>query len=392
MPIIRIHQTSVHDRRQFKAGDMMFEPFQSVVDNIGQTVRTFKQELGRPVIGVMPAYFPLELIEAAGGYPVQLWGNNLPIRQADAHLQVFCCSVARSMLELELAGKAEMVDAYAFTSLCDTLINLREIYRQLFPKPTVSLSMPITQTNKARRVYLAEVLDTAFKGLAAITGRTPTATSLAAAAALCGRTRELQRALYRIRREQPGLIGSHDFYTVIKAGFFLPRDVYNDRLDVLLGQLQERSTPNTKGPRVVLSGLVFDPMPIYRLIDEAGLIVVDDDMANGWRSVSKATLQTDNLVEGITEYLYSPAPCCCLYNPDNDRHAYLVEKTRGAHADGVLFWYVNFCEPDAFDKPQLMERLKQESIRVAAIDVELTMTNFDAIRTRITALSEILGG
>jgi benzoyl-CoA reductase/2-hydroxyglutaryl-CoA dehydratase subunit BcrC/BadD/HgdB len=53
----------------------------------------YEKELGRPVIGVMPAYFPLELIYAAGGYPVQLWGNNLPLEKSDAYLQSYCCTV-----------------------------------------------------------------------------------------------------------------------------------------------------------------------------------------------------------------------------------------------------------------------------------------------------------
>jgi benzoyl-CoA reductase/2-hydroxyglutaryl-CoA dehydratase subunit BcrC/BadD/HgdB len=52
----------------------------------------------------MPAYFPMELIEDTGGYPVQLWGNNLPIEKADAYLQSFCCSVVRLVMELEIRG------------------------------------------------------------------------------------------------------------------------------------------------------------------------------------------------------------------------------------------------------------------------------------------------
>ena len=68
----------------------------------------------------------------------------------------------------------------------------------------------------------------------------------------------------------------------------------------------------------------------------------------------------------------------------------MVEKVKDSGADGVLFWYIKFCEPDAFDRPQLMKRLKDESIPVAFIDLELTMSNFDAVRTRINAFCEIL--
>jgi benzoyl-CoA reductase/2-hydroxyglutaryl-CoA dehydratase subunit BcrC/BadD/HgdB len=67
-----------------------------------------------------------------------------------------------------------------------------------------------------------------------------------------------------------------------------------------------------------------------------------------------------------------------------------LKQVKDSGADGVLFWYIKFCEPDAFDRPQLMNRLKEEGIPVGFIDLELTTTNFDAVRTRINAFCEIL--
>lgn len=368
----------------------MFQPFHDVINNVSQTVLNYEKELGRPVIGVMPAYFPLELIEAAGGYPVQLWGNNLPIENSDAYLQSYCCSVARSILELELRGIAGMVKAYAFTSLCDTLVNLREIYRSIFTKPTLELSIPITRTVQARNDYLQSVVQSVTGGLEEITGEKITPERLHQAAKQFGRTRSLQRRLYRIRRESPGLFANHDFYTVIKAGFFLPVDVYNAMLEGLLQDLDKVERTADNRPKLLLSGMVFDPLEVYKILDDSGIRVVDDDFANGWRTAAKGELKTENLAQGITEYLFNPVPCCCVYNPDNDRHSYLLQKVKDAGADGVLFWYVKFCEPDAFDRPQLMNRLKEEGIPAGFIDLELTMTNFDALRTRIGAFCEIL--
>ena len=368
----------------------MFEPFHDIVTNVSDTIKKHEKELDRHVIGVMPAYFPLELIEAAEGYPVQLWGNNLPIENSDAYLQSYCCSVARSVLELELRGIAGMVKAYAFTSLCDTLVNLREIYRNIFTKPTLELSIPITRTVEARNDYLRSVVQSVTSGLEEITGAKITPKKLEQASAQFGRTRSLQRRLYRIRRENPGLIANHDFYTVIKAGFFLPVDVYNTMLDGLLQDLDKAEGTASGGPKLLLSGMVFDPLEIYKILDESEICVVDDDFANGWRTVAKNELKSKNLTRGITEYLFNPIPCCCIYNPDNDRHSYLLQKFKDSGADGVLFWYIKFCEPDAFDRPQLTKRLKEAGIPAGFIDLELTMTNFDAVRTRINAFCEIL--
>ncbi len=368
----------------------MFSVFHDVVNNVPQTVLKYEKELDCPVSGVMPAYFPLELIEAAGGYAVQLWGNNLPIERADAYLQSYCCSVARSVMELELREISHMVKAYAFTSLCDTLINLRELYCRVFTKPTLELSIPITRTEEARKNYLSSVVKSVMAGLEDITGNKISSASLNAAAELYGRTRALQRRFYRLRREAPGLVGNYDFYTVIKAAFFLPAEIYNGLLGDLLLKLQGAANERRDRPKLLVSGMVFDPLAIYRTFDDLNVWIVDDDFANGWRSVSKTNLNTANLVDGITNSLFGPAPCCCIYNPDNDRHPYLLEKVRQSGADGVLFWYIKFCEPDAFDRPQLMQYLKDNGIPVTFIDLELSMTNFDAVRTRISAFCEML--
>ncbi len=370
----------------------MFEPFYEVINNVSKTVLKYEKEQGRPVVGVMPAYFPMELIDAAGGYAVQLWGNNLPLGKVDGYLQTYCCSVARSVLELELVGGAEMVKAYAFTSLCDTLINLREVYKRLFPKPTLEISIPMTQTRAARRSYLKSVIQSVVEGLEKVTRQKIRGDALAEAARIRGRSRELQRGLYKMRRQRPGLIKNKDFYAAIKTGFFLPPIVYNEMLETLHLGLDGLEDRGSKGPKLVISGLVFDPMEIYGILDELGVAVVDDDFANGWRTVSKDELRVGDLVEGVTEFIFNPAPCCCIYNPDNDRHPYLVDKVKDAGADGVLFWYIKFCEPDAFDRPQLMERLREESIPSVTIDVELSMTSFDAIKTRVNAFCEILEG
>jgi bcr-type benzoyl-CoA reductase subunit C len=373
----------------------MFEPFHQVINNVSSTITRYEKELGRPVIGVMPAYFPMELVEAAGGYPVQLWGNNLPTGKSDAYLQSFCCSVGRSVLELEMIGGASMVKAYVFTSICDTLVNLKEIYSSLFPgKPYLEFSIPMTQTPEARKSYFKSVIEDVLEDIEAITGNNLSNDALKEASLLHGETRRLQRKLYEVRRKHPGLIKSHDFYAVIKAGFFMPKKTYNEMLIKLIREL-EKLTVNTKidnRPKIVLSGMLFDPLILHHALDDLTLQVVDDDFANGWRTVAKPTLQTNNLIEGVTQYAFEPAPCCCLYNPDSDRHVYLIQKVKDSGADGVLFWYIKFCEPDAFDRPQIISRLKDEGIPAGVIEIELSMTHFDSIKTRINAFMEVLEG
>lgn len=370
----------------------VFAPFHAAIADISATIRRHRDRLGRPVIGVLPAYFPLELIHAAGGYPVQLWGAGVAIDRAEAYLQPHCCSVARSVLELEMRGSAEVIRAYVFTSLCDTLINLRELYRRLFDKPILGISFPVAQTAEGRSAFLAGALEKIIEGLEAVTGCRLSPPALREAAGQFGRVRSLLRKLYRLRRERPGAIRNADFYAVLKAGFFLPVDESERRLEILLAGLESIAEPPGRRPRLVLSGMVFDPFAAQRLFDEVGADVVDDDFASGWRTASKTTLAVDDPVDGIAEHVFGGAPCCCIHHPEKDRHDYLVKKVRDAGADGVVFWYVKFCEPDAFDRPQLLARLKQENIPATVVEVDLSMKSVESLRTRIQAFCEMIGG
>jgi benzoyl-CoA reductase subunit C len=370
----------------------MFAPFHEAISEPFATVRKHHDRTGRAVIGVMPAYFPLELIHAAGGYPVQFWGAGLTIEQADAYLPSYCCSVARSLLEIEMRGLADRVQAYAFTSLCDTLINLREIYRRLFAKPTLEFSIPVSPHPGARKVFLATVVGEIVKGLETATGRRVSSEALRASAGLYGRIRGLQRQLYRLRRQKPGIVKSADFYAAIQAGFFLPPEDYGALLERLTAALETLAPPAQRLPRLVLSGMVFEPLGAQIVLGGLDAHVVDDDFANGWRSASKGDLAVDDLAGGIADWLFSGAPCCCLYDPLRDRHSYLIEKVRAADADGVLFWPMRFCEPDAFDRPQLSERLKQEAIPSYTLELDLTTSNFESAKTRMEAFCEMIGG
>jgi hypothetical protein len=40
----------------------MYEPFHNIVSNVSETVLAHEKKLERPVIGVMPAYFPMEFV------------------------------------------------------------------------------------------------------------------------------------------------------------------------------------------------------------------------------------------------------------------------------------------------------------------------------------------
>ena len=76
---------------------------------------------GGKVLGYFPVYFPVELAHAAGMLPVAIYGggNRIPLKQADAHMYSFMCSVCKSTLELGLSKRLAMLDIFVGTPICD---------------------------------------------------------------------------------------------------------------------------------------------------------------------------------------------------------------------------------------------------------------------------------
>ena len=63
---------------------------------------------------------------------------------------------------------------------------------------------------------------------------------------------------------------------------------------------------------------------------------------------------------------------------------------RERSAQGVLFLQMKFCEPEGIEFPEVMTALKEASIPILTVDVELNMTQLGALRTRLEAFYELL--
>ena len=83
---------------------------------------------GRKVIGHLPVYCPREVIHAAGFLPVGIVGaGDLEIIRGDAYFQSYICRLPRSVIELGLSGRLDVLDGMAFPATCDVIRNLSGI-------------------------------------------------------------------------------------------------------------------------------------------------------------------------------------------------------------------------------------------------------------------------
>ncbi|MFH1538141.1 MAG: 2-hydroxyacyl-CoA dehydratase family protein, partial [bacterium] len=87
---------------------------------------------------------------------------------------------------------------------------------------------------------------------------------------------------------------------------------------------------------------------------------------------------------------YSRPHCPAKHLSNTSRGEYIRELAKDANADGVIFLYLKFCDPHAFDYPYIKEMLEKAGIRTHLVEVEQTLASSGQLRTKIQAFVETL--
>jgi len=365
----------------------VLEELVRVAENPKAEVYKWAGRDGRKVIAVLPAYFPEILVHAAGALPVGMWGNTLLPSSSGAYLQSFSCSIARSILELALRPSASVVDGYIFTSMCDNFETLAEVFKvALAEKPVLSFLIPQSSDPASRIRHLESELSKAIAFLEKLTGGEITASAYARSLQIYREFHELVGSFYERRRLCPGSLSNYEFYAVLKASFFMPKERFNEKLRALLAGLPKRKA---SGPRLLLTGIVPQPLSLLEAFDCAGTLVVTDDFASCRRLFSKDPPEAPAGAE-LERFLRSGLPCSTLHQEDKPRDKALLGEIERSGAEAVVNWHIKFCEPEAFDRPQLFAALRKASVPVLSFEVETCGFSLDGVRTRLEAFLETI--
>lgn len=366
-----------------------------------QTIARWKERSGSKVVGClacMPPFAPEELIHAAGMLPVGLWGAEIPVRLADAKLQSFACSVARTSLELGLNGTVSVCDAFVFPSTCDAFQNLSEVWKATMKRPCFEVTFPRgTDTPLARR-YLQRELERFQRELETFSGVTVDAAALSKSLQVYGEHRRLMRELDRRRAKHPGFLSVRQSTEVVLAASFVPKEEHAHLVRSLLSsapaagsETEEAATGGRGEPvRLYLTGIMARPAAIPAALEALGVWVVGDDLGLGSLyyaiEISEGGSPQAALAEGYLRY----PPCSTMHRPSPARATALIGRVRQTGAEGVLILATKFCEPEFFDVPQLREDLERAGIPSILLETELGMAAPGSVRTRVEAFVETL--
>ncbi|MFZ5649252.1 MAG: 2-hydroxyacyl-CoA dehydratase subunit D [Bacillota bacterium] len=370
--------------------------FEQVLEDPIGYVRRYKSDRRVKVIGWLLTDVPEELIHAARALPFGIIGSSESFSWADAHLQAWACSLMRSCLGLGVKGRLSFLDGLIIPHTCDTTRNLGGIWKHTRPLPMMeNYLLPRQVDRPSARSYLIGELGRLKAKLEHCAHSEITAERLKESIALYNRNRALIRKLFSMHADSPDKIGNMEMYNIIKSSMFMPKEDHNRLLEQLAGALGDGAAEGGAPPgriRVMLSGKVWEPPEIMKILDDSGAVVVADDLATGHRYFSNDVPVNGDPIEALALRQINRMPFACFGSSRSERRAYLTGTAGEKGAEGVIFIHLKYCEPENFDYPDMKAAFEAAGIPSLRIETELGNLNLGQIETRIQAFLEMLRG
>jgi bzd-type benzoyl-CoA reductase N subunit len=352
----------------------------------------YKEKTGKKIVGYTCSYTPEELIYAAGALPFRIFGTNQDIHLADANLQSYCCSLVRGILEEALSNRLDFLNGVIFPHTCDSIQRLSDIWRiNVTQKFHIDFVLPVKLNTASARQYMFDILERLKKDLERNLNVKITDAMLSDAIKIYNQIRALMRRLYALRVQSPAIISGRDFHSIIKAAMIMDRKLFLKTLVEIVTQTESSDRKIITGDkRLVLAGSVCSHPDIYDIIEQAGGIVVGDDLCTGSRYFEGVMNEKDPPLEAIAQRYIDRAVCPAKHNGLINRGENIIRIVRETKADGVVFMLLKFCDPHAFDYPYIKAMLDKENIPCMLLDMEEQLPAEGQLQTRFETFIQIL--
>lgn len=350
---------------------------------------------GRVLVGYMPIYFPREIIHAAGGMAVGVFGggDKKQIIKGDAYYQSYICHIPRSIIELALDKHMDHFDGFIFPSICDVIRNLSGIFKQQkIGKFVKYMDFPQNFLPQIGGVFYQQEMEHVLKYIKEINGKEITNAALNHSIDLYNKNRKMISFIYDIRQDYPWRLSIEDVYCIIRAGTVMPVEEHNEILEQVCEHIKKDIGEPQDKIKVIVSGAFCEQpaLGLIKAIEEAGCYVVDDDYMLGSRMIIGDIDATSNKpLEAISNsYIKQSQYSSSIYDVHNPKEYRLAKMVEQRGADGVIFASASFCDPSLLDAPIFQNAFNKMGIRYIAFQYSENINQFKVIKEQVGAFSD----
>jgi benzoyl-CoA reductase subunit C len=352
-------------------------------------------ENNRILVGHMPVYFPREIVHAANGMTVGIFGvgDRKQIIKGDAYYQSYICRIPRGIIELALDKHFDGIDGFIFPAICDVIRNLSGMFQILEKGKFVSyFDLPQNFQPEIGGTFYKSELEHVLEAIKKINKAEVTTEALNHSIELYNINRRLIKNIYDKREKFPWRLTAEEVYYIVRAGLVIPVEEHNEILEAVSDFIREENGEPMDKIKILVSGSFCEqpPVGLIKTIENAGCYIVEDDFMLGSRWIQgDIDADTDDPLNALVEaYLTQSTFSSSVYDIDNPKEARLIELAKQRNVDGIIFASPSFCDPALLDIPIYEKACDDINLRYISIQYAENTGQFKNIKEQVGAFSD----
>ena len=365
--------------------------FKAIADNPRKAMDDYKKETGKGAVGIMPVYCPEEIVHAAGYLPIGMWGaQKKQISKARTYLPPFACSIMQSVMELQLEGVYDDLEAVIFSVPCDTLKCMSQKWNR--PVPAIVFTHPQNRkiAKDAANVFAREEFNIVKEKLEDILDVHISNKAIKNSIAVYNENRAACREFSDVAAEYAAVVTPSDRHAVIKARWFMEKSRHTALVKELIAALKAEPAPEFKGKKIIVTGIQVERYDVLDIFQENGFAIVADDLAQETRNFRQDVPDDDDALMALARAWNEFDGCSLATDANKPKGQMIIDAVKKYGADAVVVCMMKFCDPEEFDYPILLQEFEAAGVKNLYIEIDQESTAFEQVKTRIQTFAEIL--
>ncbi len=357
-----------------------------------------RKDQGHPIVGIYCGYAPIELIQAMGITPAVLCAfSNAPIASAESVLPANLCPLIKSSYGFILEGTCPffaMSEAVIAETTCDGKKKMFELAAEVKPMHVMDLpQLPDEAEALANWTVMIRKLQRFLESTFQCNASDE---DIEAAIQKTNRKNRLMRQFYDFAAIHPPVINWQEMYDVGFLALPATGDEVFPILEELIVKLDNRIEQGLhygtkESIRALVSGCPVggDALKIFKIIEEAGGIVVAPDACTGVKAfMGEIEENTGDPIQAIARR-YLEIPCACM-TPNTRRLTALTEMIEYYKPDVVIDFVLTACHSYNVESHKIGEHVtKNHGLPYLKIESDYSDNDEGQILTKIEALFEM---
>lgn len=297
----------------------------------------------------------------------------------------------RANMELGIRGEYKFLEAIIIPTYCDTMKSILANWVIAIKEPKV-LPYTVLQNrySSGSLAFIINQNERLKKELEEITGKEISDKALEDAFIVYEEYRKAVRKFTELVKDYPVTLTPAIRHLILKAAWFMDKKIYTGQLNELIAALEKEEKEKKSGAKVVVTGLMMEPVSLLDAFTDMDYTIVCDDLAHESRQFRTISRTEGSVMEKIACRMIDLRGDTFFYEEDKSKGKNLIRAVKDNQADGVVVCMYKFCDPEEFDYPVYKKELEDAGIPILYLEVDQQMDSMEQIRTRLQTFSEML--